>query len=295
MDPSIQRVARRSDLRILRSKLGERAWSDLARLLDSACTRPEWILLSFGAGASVEVLVLAAPSEFNLPLEIIRLLGNLDARSDYSILLQQGIDIAKSLGVAELYSTVAEDSSDTSALIKVGFSRWRMVVRFESTDPVDFEVQGYQSTEVRNFTRSEIITLIEKTSQRCGDSQIELYRQRLGGMADAEMTLQMMESIGYDPRWWRVALTEEGDTVGIIFPVIAFGERTIGYIGVIPEYRGRNIALFLLSEAWSVMKKEGHSTLFAEADERNVAMHRVLTKSRFSCRFRKQEWKLELE
>jgi GNAT superfamily N-acetyltransferase len=294
MDPSIQMVVRRSDLQVLRSALGERAWSDLARLLDSACTRPEWILLSFAAGALIEVLVLAAPSEFNLPLEIIRLVGSLDPRNDYSLLLQQGIDTAKSLGVAELYCTAAQDSSDTPALLKSGFSRWRMVVRFESAGPVDIEVPGYRSMEAGNFTRSEIITLIEKTSQRCGDSQIELYRQRLGGMADAEMTLQMMESVRYDPRWWRVALSGEGNGVGIIFPVIAFGEPTIGYVGVIPEHRGRNIALFLLSEAWSAMKQEGHSTLSAEADERNVAMQRVLTKSNFIRRSQRQEWRLEL-
>jgi len=295
MDPCSQRVAGRSDLQILRSELGERVWSDLARLLDSACTRPEWILLSFRAGALADVLVLAAPSEFNLPLELIRLLGGLDRRNDYSFLLRQGIEKAKSLGVAELYCTVAEDSSDASSLLQAGFNRWRKVVWFESAGPVNLEVRGYRSTEAGNFTRSEIIALIGRTSERCSDSQIELYRQRLGGMKDAEMTLQMMESTRYEPRWWRVALSREGSIVGIIFPVVAFGEPTIGYIGVIPEHRGRNIASFLLSEAWSLMKRQGHSTLSAEVDQRNVAMHRVLTKSQFNRRSQRQEWRLELE
>ncbi len=295
MDLRIQRVASRSDLQVLRSELAERAWSELARLLDSACTRPEWILLGFRAGALADVLVLAAPSEFNLPLEMIRLVGGLDAGNDGTLLLQRGIDTAKSLGVAELYCTVAGDSSDASALAKAGFSRWRTIVRFESAGPVDPEVRGYRSTEAGNFTRSEIIALVEKTSARGSDSQIELYRRRLGGMADAEMTLQMMESTRYDPRWWRVALSGEGNAVGIIFPVVAFGEPTIGYIGVVPEHRGRNIASFLLSEAWSLMKRQGLSTFFADADERNVAMHRVLTKSRFNRQPQKQEWRLELE
>jgi GNAT superfamily N-acetyltransferase len=293
MEARSHRVAGRSDLKILRSELGERAWGHLARLLDSACTKAEWILLSFEAGALADVLVLASPSEFNLPLEIIRLLGGLDPKNDYSLLLQQGIETAKFLGVTELYCTVAEDSSDASSLVQAGFCQWRKVFRFESAGPADFDLPGYRSIEAGNFTRAEIIALMEKTSQRCCDSQIELYRQRFGGMADAEMTLQMMESITYDPRWWRVALSGEGNTVGIIFPVVAFGEPTIGYIGVIPEQRGRNIASFLLSEAWSLMQRQGHSTLSAEADERNVAMHRVLTKSQFSRQPQKQEWRLE--
>jgi len=295
MDLCSHRVAERSDLKILRSQLGEQAWGDLGRLLDSGCTKAEWIHLRFQAGALADVWALAAPSEFNLPLEIIRLLGGHHAKNDYSLLLQQGIETAKSLGVTELYCTVAEDSSDASSLVQAGFCRWRKVVRFESTGPVDLDLPGYRSIEAGNFTRAEIIALMEETSERCSDSQIELYRHRLGGMADAEMTLQMMESITYDPRWWRVALSREGNTVGIIFPVVAFGEPMIGYIGVIPEQRGRNIASFLLSEAWSLMQWKGHSTLSAEADERNVAMHRVLTKSEFNRRSRKQEWRLELE
>jgi GNAT superfamily N-acetyltransferase len=293
MEACSQRVAARSDLKILRSELGERAWGDLARLLDSGCTRAEWILLSFEAGALADVLALTAPSEFNRPLEIIRLLGGLNPKNDFSLLLQQGIETAKSLGVTELYCTVAEDSPDVSSLVQAGFCRWRKVVRFESAGPVDLDLPGYRSIEAGNFTRAEIIALMEKTSERCCDSQIELYRQRLGGKADAEMTLQMMESITYDPRWWRVALSGERETVGIIFPVVAFGEPTIGYIGVIPEHRGRNIASFLLSEAWSLMERQGHSTLSAEADERNIAMHRVLTKSQFNRQPQKQEWRLE--
>jgi ribosomal protein S18 acetylase RimI-like enzyme len=167
-------------------------------------------------------------------------------------------------------------------------------VRFESEGPVALPARGYGSIEAGNFTRSEIIDLVAKTSERCSDSQIELYRQRLGGMADAEMTLRMMESTRYDPRWWRVALCQEGNTVGIVFPVVAFGEATIGFVGIIPEHRGRNVATFLFSEAWSVIKQHGYASLSAEADERNVSMHRALTKSQFNRSSRKQEWRLEI-
>ncbi len=69
------------------------------------------------------------------------------------------------------------------------------------------------------------------------------------------MTLKMMESTRFDPLWWRVALAPEGTAVGIILPVVAFGELTVGFIGIIPEHRGRNLASFLLAEAWLVIKR----------------------------------------
>jgi GNAT superfamily N-acetyltransferase len=289
------RFARQSDTQILRLELREEAWSRLSRLLEFSCTKPEWIFLGFEAEALASVLALAAPSEFNLPLEIIRLHGGADGRIDSLRLFQLAIEKARVLGARELYCAIPEDSAEAFVLSEARFRRWRKVVRFESAGPPDLGVRAYRSAEVGNFKRAEIIALIEKTSERCGDSQIQFYRQRLGGIADAEMTLQMMESAGYDRRWWRVALAPNGHNLGIIFPVVAFGEPTVGFIGVIPEYRGQNIASFLLFEAWSVMKHQGHSTLCAETDERNVPMHRALTKNQFSRRWQKQEWRLDLK
>jgi GNAT superfamily N-acetyltransferase len=294
MEVCSSKTARESDREILRSVLGEEAKGHLSRLLEFACTRPEWIFLDFEDGALAGALALASPSEFNRPIEIFRLYGRLDAGTNSTRPFQRAIEMAKTLGVTELYCTVPEDSADASLLSEMGFSRWRKVVRFVSAGPVDLGAPGYRSTEVDNFPRGKIIALIEKTSEQCLDSQIEFYRRRLGPTADAEMTLQMMESIKYDRRCWRVAFALDGNAVGIIFLVVAFGEPTIGFIGVVPEYRGLNISSFLLAEAWSVMKHQGHSTLCAEADERNISMHRALIKSQFRRQSQQQEWRLEL-
>jgi GNAT superfamily N-acetyltransferase len=294
MERCTYRCARQSDLLVLRSKLDAAAWNHVARLLEYACAKPEWMLLCFEAGVLVDALVLAAPSEFNQPLEIIRLSSGLNASNSFFGFFQWAIERAKALGIRELYCTVPEESADGSLLSEAGFCRWRKVVRFESTGPVDLGVHGCRSALAGDFTRTEIIALIQRVSERCADSQIEGSRRRLGGMVDAEMTLQMMESTRYEPRWWRVALAPEGESLGIIFLVVAFGEPTIGFVGIVPEHRGRNIASFLLNEAWSTMRRQGHSTLCAEADERNVAMHRLLTKNAFTRRSEKQEWRLEL-
>jgi GNAT superfamily N-acetyltransferase len=274
--------------------MGGKTWNHLSRLLEFSCTKPDWILLAFEAGSLTGALALAAPSEFNLPLEIIRLHGGPEGKTDVVRLFQLAIEKAKFLGARELYCTIPEDSFLESVVSEAQFSQWRKVVRFESAGPADLGVRGYRSAEVRYLERAEIIALIEKTSERGRDSQIEFYRQRLGGTAEAEMTLEMMESINHHPCWWRVAVAPDGNPLGIIFPVVAFGELTVGFIGVLPEYRGRNIASFLLSEAWSMVKQQGYSTLHAEADARSVSMHRALTKSQFIRRSQQQEWRLEL-
>jgi GNAT superfamily N-acetyltransferase len=294
MDRSIYWGAGQSVLAILRSELGQSAWTDLARLLDSGCTKPGWILLGFEAGRLMNVLILAAPSEFNLPLEIIQLHRVRDRKTDCWQLFPRAIEKARELGVSELYCTVPEKSPEAAALSEAGFRRWRKIVRFESAGPVDLGVRGYRSVEAGNFPRSEVIALIEKTSEHSLDSQIEFYRKHLGTVEDAEMTLRMMESTKYQAAWWRLALAPGGEILGVIFPVLAFGEPTIGFLGIVPEYRGRKIASFLLAEAWSIMKEDGHSSLCAEVDQRSVSMQRALAKSQFTRRSPMQEWRLEL-
>jgi GNAT superfamily N-acetyltransferase len=294
MENDSSRSGQQPDIQILRATIGGGAWNRLSTLLELSCTKPEWIVVDIKDGAPVGALALVAPSEFNLPLEIVRLHGEQGGGPDALPLFQRAIKKAKSFGTRELYCTVPEDSADASVICEARFRPWRKVVRFESAGPIDLPVWRYRSVEVNHFKRADIIALIEKTSEDSRDSQINYYRRCLGTIADADLTLQMMESTKYDQSWWRVALDADGQTVGIIFPVVAFGELTVGFIGVIPEYRGRNIASFLLAEAWPFMKLQGYVTLSAETDERSVSMHRALTKSQFRRRSQKQEWRLEL-
>src|SRR5260370_9158246 len=89
----------------------------------------------------------------------------------------------------------------TKSFADAGFRRWRNVMRFESKGPADPGVRGYRSAEASDFDRTEIIELIEQTSALSADSQVEFYRQRLGGVADPKMTLEVMEFPEYDPAW----------------------------------------------------------------------------------------------
>jgi len=294
MERCTYRFARQSDLQTIRSELSHEAGNRLSELLEFSCTRPEWIFLGFADGALAGTLVLATYPKFGLPLELFGFHGGPKARIDSLGMFPFAIEKARSLGSRELFYTVPEDSAETEIISNLGFRHWRNVVRFESKSPADSGMLGYRSAEASDFDRTEIIALIERTSESSADSQIEFYRQRLGGMADAEMTLEVMKSTEHDPRWWRVALAPGGRSMGIVLPVVTFGEPTIGFIGVKPEYRGRKIASFLLTEAWKIMRHTGYSALYAEADQRNISMHRGLTASGFTPQCRKQEWRLEL-
>src|ERR1700731_19862 len=128
------RSARQSDMQVLRSEMIEGAWNRLSKLLEFSCTKPEWIMLDFKGGALVGALALVAPTEFNLPLEIVRVHGAQDGGTDALPLFQLAIKKAKSFGARELYCTIPEDSADASIISEARFRHWRKVVRFESAD-----------------------------------------------------------------------------------------------------------------------------------------------------------------
>jgi ribosomal protein S18 acetylase RimI-like enzyme len=294
MESCSYRFAQESDIQTLRSELSEEAWRRLSKLLKCSCTHPDWMVLAFAGKTLTATLALVTHSEFGVPLELLEFEGSLKGRIDSVDLLQFVIERARSLGSRELFYTVSTDSTGTEAISNAGFRHWRNTVRLKSTKPGDIEMRGYRSCATDAFDRSEIIALLEQTSELSADSQIQFYRERLGGMKDAEMTLKVMEYTDYDPDWWRVAISAEGQLIGIVLPVLVYGEPTIGFIGVRPECRGRKIAQSLLAEARSIMSRSGWSTLYAEADQRNASMYRALISSGFTLQCRNQEWRLDL-
>ena len=293
MERCTYRFAQQSDLQTLQTELRHEDWNRLSGLLEFSCTRPEWIVLGFADGALAGTLALATHTKFGVPLELFSFSIVNKSRSPLWM-IHCAIEKAWSLGSRELFYTVSEDFAEAGIISDAGFRRWRKVLRLASAEPADSAVPGYQSAETRHLERAGIIALIEQTSRMSADSQIEFYRRRLGSKLDAEMTLEIMELTDYDPGWWRIALGPSGSPVGIVLPVLEFGEPAIGFMGVLPEYRGRKIASFLLTEAWTRMKPSGCSLLYADVDQQNVSMQRALTASGFTLQYRRQEWRLAL-
>jgi ribosomal protein S18 acetylase RimI-like enzyme len=292
LDPFIYKIADDSDLRVLQSVLDPSAWRHLARWLDLSCTKPSWIVLSLARGAMVEALVLLTHPAYGIPLELVRLLRQPTGKPIDSHLLRSGIDCAKKCGARELFCSTLEERSEREVIGVLGSSRWREVYRYKSAGCIISAVNDCRSVESRMFPQAKIISLIERTSECCGDSQTKYFHHCLGSYGDAKLTLEIMELVPHDPCWWLIALGPGDQPVGLVLPVLNYGELTIGFIGVMPEFRGRGIASYLLKQLLPVVNRSGYSAIFAEVDQKNRSMQRTLVKSGFRLECRKQEWRL---
>jgi GNAT superfamily N-acetyltransferase len=292
LDPLIYRTANDSDLDRLKSLLDAHAWRRLARWMELSCTKLSWITLGLAHGTLVEALALVTHPAYGIPLEFFRLFGQTTGTPMDSRLFRSGIDCAKKYGAQELFYSTTEDPSERKLIGDLGFSPWREIYRYRSDGQIVSSVDDCRIVEARIFAQAEIISLIEQTSQSCNDSQTKYFCRSLGSHGDAKLTLETMELASHDPCWWLVALGPGGRQAGLVLPVLNYGKLTIGFIGVVPEFRGRGIASYLLHQLHPIVNRSGYSVFYAEVDKRNKSMQRALAKSGFRLECVKQEWRL---
>ncbi|MFC0842379.1 GNAT family N-acetyltransferase [Streptomyces noboritoensis] len=81
--------------------------------------------------------------------------------------------------------------------------------------------------------------------------------------------------------WWQIARTPEGDLVGIHIPAHNPSGPTIGFIGVVPEQRGRGYAYDLLAECTHLLVEQGAEFISGATDQGNSPMAANFTKAGF--------------
>ncbi|MFF2744205.1 GNAT family N-acetyltransferase [Kitasatospora sp. NPDC058048] len=81
--------------------------------------------------------------------------------------------------------------------------------------------------------------------------------------------------------WWQLAHTPEGDLAGIHIPAHNPSGPTIGFIGVVPEQRGRGYAYDLLAECTHLLVEQGAEFVTGATDQANFPMAANFAKAGF--------------
>ncbi|MFF2653717.1 GNAT family N-acetyltransferase [Streptomyces sp. NPDC058045] len=81
--------------------------------------------------------------------------------------------------------------------------------------------------------------------------------------------------------WWQLAYTPEGELAGIHIPAHNPSGPTVGFIGVVPEQRGRGYAYDLLAECTHFLVAKGAEFITGGTDQGNFPMAGNFTKAGF--------------
>lgn len=72
--------------------------------------------------------------------------------------------------------------------------------------------------------------------------------------------------------WWRIAYTYEGEVAGMAIPSATPYSVNVGYLGVVPEFRGRGYVDEVLAEITRMHAANGESRITATTDVGNAPM-----------------------
>jgi RimJ/RimL family protein N-acetyltransferase len=133
----------------------------------------------------------------------------------------------------------------------------------------------------------EMLALFARVDEGTLDAYTRRDLDRDGPEAAARELLDGMLWMPGSRDWWRLATLPSGEPVGIVLPSRNYQSAVIGFVGVLPEHRGRGYAADLLAEGTAVLAAQGEDRIVADTDTGNVPMHAAFERSGYEVTARR--------
>lgn len=126
------------------------------------------------------------------------------------------------------------------------------------------------------------VELFARASVDSLDAATRREVSRVGVVAAAREDVGVYRSMRGERSWWRVARDARGDVVGFALPSANDGGPVVGYLGVLPEHRGRGYVDDLLAEVTRVLVAAGSERVRADTDRGNRPMAQAFERAGWS-------------
>ena len=104
----------------------------------------------------------------------------------------------------------------------------------------------------------------------------------------------LLQKLEHRPGWWELAYAPDGDLVGLLMPAEVPAAGTIGYIGVVPEHRGRGYVDGLLARATAALHSASLERIVADTDLANAPMAAAFDRAGYTRFATRREYRIEL-
>lgn len=140
----------------------------------------------------------------------------------------------------------------------------------EPSQRLEFRAEPDDEVFVEAFRRVAVGTLDFDTQQALAT---------MDPVAQAREDVEVYRSMPGDRAWWRLAYTPEGELAGLALPSANNGGPVVGYLGVVPEHRGKGYVTDLLGEITRSHAGRGVERFLADTDATNIPMARAFERA----------------
>ncbi|TYB69569.1 GNAT family N-acetyltransferase [Nonomuraea sp. PA05] len=118
----------------------------------------------------------------------------------------------------------------------------------------------------------EFLAVFARIAEGSLDAQTRASLTTKGVEATARAEMDFYLGAPGKREWWRIARTPEGDVAGMAIPSATPYSVNVGYLGVVPELRGRGLVDELLGEITRIHVTNGAARITATTDVGNGPM-----------------------
>ncbi len=180
-------------------------------------------------------------------------------------------------------------------LERVGFRLTRETSRFELL--IRDVPEPSMRLTFRDLTavgQEAFLDAIRLVSDGTLDQEILEEREREGPEGAARLLWGLLTKLRYEPSWWQLAYDHEGTLVGQVMPCANPGAATIGYIGVVPEQRGKGYVDDLMAQTTRTLNAAGYDRIVADTDLQNAPMAAAFGRAGYAPFGTRKEFAIEL-
>jgi ribosomal protein S18 acetylase RimI-like enzyme len=168
-----------------------------------------------------------------------------------------------------------------AAVRAAGLSNERERLRYEWTSEAGVEPSSGRLVFSAESSDEVFLDAFRRVAVGSLDGETGEDMARLGAEGQAQKALQLYQAMRGSRGWWRMAHTPDGHVAGFTIPSANEDFPVIGYLGVVPEMRGRGYARDLLAEATRILAEHGADRIRSDTDLTNAPMAAAFERTRY--------------
>jgi ribosomal protein S18 acetylase RimI-like enzyme len=267
-------------------------------LLERGNTRPAWCLVALDAGEPVARVALWSMSD--VPTDLVLIDGDLGEPAQ--AVLGHAHDVAAGLGASELTHHLdsppsfpqyqEHDAARVELLTGLGYELLRDGLRWRSDGTLPrAEPSALTFRALTEVGEDAFVEAIAATYEGTPDTWLSQMIDERGALGAAREDFDASREMEFRPEWWELAYAGGDAPAGVIMAANIPGAAVIAYVGVMPGYRGRGLAVQLVRRGTEQLVRAGAEEIRGDCDRANAPMAKAFERAGYENFARRRSYR----